>query len=500
MHHRAHGFIPKRDIVTNASEHVNKRYVLNFDLENFFESISFRRVRQMFISYFGFNDKVATTLANICCHPKGFLPQGAATSPVISNIIANGLDKELTRIAKNSKWSKYTRYADDITFSTDKRKFPQEIAQLIDGHIVLSEIILNVIQKHGFTINHKKTRLQNHKENQTVTGITVNEKLNVNRKYIRRIRSILDCIEKNIEDIGNAEKIFESKYPYRQKRQKEKPEMFRILKGMISHVGNVKGKEDPVYLKLANRFNGVAKSGNIIPFNLPITSRIFHENHTFIIDNEEFEIFITEDGTEDLLLDQGTGFILKNIGLVTNAHVVKPFIDTIESKKGRFVNEFYISFFKAIEHHVKYSAKIIYHNTDMDIAVLEINNMNVFRHGYKYNKRIERGQKIELVGFPTYRLGQEISIKEGVVEGIRVHKSRDGLKDYTRYEISPTIHGGNSGGPVVNDSNEVIAVAVKGLSDNGRSPNEVIPISDVIQLVEESKKAEEKVENAIDQT
>ncbi|MFV5316279.1 reverse transcriptase domain-containing protein [Priestia megaterium] len=500
VHHRAHGFTRKRDIVTNASEHLDKRYVLNFDLENFFESITFRKVRKMFISYFGFNDKVATTLASICCHPTGFLPQGAATSPIISNIIANGLDKELTRIAKNSKWSKYTRYADDITFSSNNKKFPQEIAQLIDGHIVLSETILNIIQKHGFKINHKKTRLQNHKENQTVTGITVNEKLNVNRKYIRRIRSILDCIEKNIEDIENAVNIFESKYPYRQKWQKGKPDMFHILKGMISHVGNVKGKEDPVYLKLANRFNGVAESSTSTPFKLPITNRAFHENYTFIIDGDDFEIYITPNGTEELLPEQGTGFILKGIGLVTNAHVVDEFIKVIESKEGRFVNEFYISFFKSTDYHVKHSAKIIYQNTDMDIAVLEIKDMDVFKNGYEYNKFIERGQKIELVGFPNYRKGQEIGIKEGVVEGVRMHKSKDGSKDYRRYEISPTIHGGNSGGPVVNEDNEVIAVAVKGLSDRGISPNEVIPISDVIQLVEESKKAEEKVENSVEQT
>ncbi|MGG5736697.1 reverse transcriptase domain-containing protein [Bacillus cereus group sp. IBL03679] len=344
VHHRAHGFAKKRSIVTNACEHLDKRYVLNFDLENFFESIKFRKVRQMFISYFGLNDKVATTLANICCHPKGFLPQGAATSPIVSNIMANGLDKEMTRIAKNTKWCKYTRYADDITFSTNNKKFPQEIAYVVDGNIKLSETILNIVEKHGFKINHEKTRLQNHKQNQTVTGITVNKILNVNRTYIRRIRSILSCIEKNKNDIVRAEKIFESKYPYRQRRENGIPDMFHILKGMIAHVGNVKGKKDPLYLKLATRFNGVVELSDLPPFRLPITKKGFQENHTYVIDNPDFEMYFTEDGYEEVMYGQGTGFLLKDIGLVTNAHVIEDVIKTVEKNKVSFKKNFIFRF------------------------------------------------------------------------------------------------------------------------------------------------------------
>ncbi|MGW5980178.1 reverse transcriptase domain-containing protein [Bacillus mycoides] len=498
VHSRVHGFTKKRSIVTNAFEHLDKRYVLNFDLENFFESIEFRRVRKMFISYFGFNDKVAATLANICCHPNGFLPQGAATSPIVSNIIANGLDRELTRVAKNTKWCKYTRYADDITFSTNNKKFPHEIAHIVDGNIVLGETIINIVEKHGFKINHEKTRLQNHKQNQTVTGITVNKISNVNRTYIRKIRSILNCIEKNKDEVARAEKIFESKYQYRQSRKGDKPDMFRILKGMISHVGNVKGKKDPVYLKLANRFNEVVELGNSTPFKLPMTRRAFHENHTFIIDNEDFEMYLNKDGTGDVLSEQGTGFILKGIGLITNAHVLEDFIKVLETEEGRFVNEFYISFFRSVSSHVKHKAKILYYNTDMDIAVLSVKDMDIFKIGYEYNEFIERDQKIELVGFPNYRDGQEIKIKEGTVEGIRIQRSKDGSKRYERYEISATIHGGNSGGPIVNENNEVIAVAVKGATMAGVSPNEVIPISDVIKLINQNKQPEEKSEASIE--
>jgi len=501
VHQRAHGFVKRRSIVTNASEHLNKRHVLNFDLENFFESIKFRRVRYMFISYFGFNDKVATTLANICCHPKGFLPQGAATSPIVSNIIANGLDKDLMRIAKNANWCKYTRYADDITFSSNSMKFPKEIAQMVEGNVVLSETILNTIEKHGFKINDSKTRLQNHKENQTVTGITVNKILNVNRKYIRRIRSILDCIEKNIDNIERAEEIFESKYPYRQKRVNNNPDMFHILKGMISHVGNVKGKKDPIYLKLANRFNNLIELelSDLTPLKLPMTRKVFHENHTYVIEADDFAIYLTENAFKEVGYGQGTGFLLKNVGLVTNAHVIKDVIKVINGNKGNFNKEYYISFFRAVDYYNKYWAKVLCYDEDMDIAVLSVNDIDISKTGYEYSELIERGQRIELIGFPTYRKGQEIKIEDGIVRGIRINESKDRSRTYRRHEISATIYGGNSGGPIVDENNKVLAVAVKGATMDGVSPNEVIPISDVIKLIKESQQAEETSEASVEQ-
>ncbi|MCU7708400.1 reverse transcriptase domain-containing protein [Priestia sp. JV24] len=501
VHQRAHGFAKRRSIVTNASEHLNKRYVLNFDLENFFESIEFPRVRNMFISYFGLNEKVATTFANICCHPKGFLPQGAATSPIVSNIITNGLDKDLMRIAKNANWCKYTRYVDDITLSSNSMKFPKEIAQVLDGHVVLSETILNTVEKHGFKINDAKTRLQSNKENQTVTGITVNQILNVNRKYIRRIRSILDCIEKNIDAVERAEEIFKSKYPYRQKRENKNPDMFQILKGMISHVGNVKGKKDPVYLKLANRFNNLIELelSDLKPLKLPMTRKAFHENHTYVVDAERNAIYFTDDGFNEVGYGQGTGFLLKNIGLVTNAHVISDVIDVIKENKGDFAQEYYVSFFRGADYHTKHWAKVLYHDIEKDIAILSPKDIDISKVGYELNESITQGQKVELVGFPDYREGQEIRVQDGIIQGIRMHENEDRTRKYRRHEITTTIYGGNSGGPVVNENNEVIAVAVKGATLRGVSPNEVIPISDVIKLLREQEQVEEVSEASVEQ-
>lgn len=486
VHYRAHGFAKNRSIVTNASEHVNKKYVLNFDLENFFESIEFPRVRFMFKSYFGFNEKVSTTLANICCHPKGFLPQGAATSPILSNIIANGLDKDLTKISKNHKLSKYTRYADDITFSFNSKEFPKDIAETIDGKVILSDTIINIINKHGFKINNSKTRLKNHKENQTVTGITVNTKLNINRKYIKRIRSILHCIEKNIEDIEVAKEIFESKYPFRQSLNRVKPEMFSVLKGMISYVGSVKGKKDPIYIKFATRFNDLLdlNLSDLKPLKIPLTKNSFHEENTFVIDSDRSAWYYAKDGsTDEILYGQGTGFFLKNIGLITNAHVIEDVINVI-SNGDNFVSEYCVEFFKGNNETEIYYAKLVYYDVEKDIAVLMPKNIDIENLGYDYSENIYRNQKIELIGFPDYKKGQEIRVQDGFVQGVRIHENRQRNQKYKRFEISATIYGGNSGGPIVNEKNEVIAVAVKGATLSGVSPNEVIPISDVVKLVD----------------
>lgn len=480
-HKKSHGFVKTRSIVSNASEHINKKFILNFDLENFFESIQFRRVRYMFIAYFKFNDNVASTLANICCHPKSFLPQGAATSPIISNILAKSLDKELTRVAQHTKWSQYTRYADDITFSTNKKHFPKEIAYVDnEGNVVLNENIVKIVEKYGFKINPEKTRLQNHRQRQSVTGIVVNEKLNINRTYIRRIRSILNCIEKNLDNIVAAEKLFQSKYPFRQKKDGDPPCMFLVLRGMISHVGHVKGKQDKVFLKLSNRYNNIAQIFDKKIIKLPQTKKDFQGANTFIIDSDDFEYCINKDDSlGEFLCEQGTGFYLRGIGLITNAHVIKEAIDIVENKL-RFVKEFYITFYKYNETETIKRAKILCYDIVKDIAILEVENVKDFSKGYMFNESIEEGQRIELIGFPNYRKGQDIRTYSGFVQGIRMHEAK-----YKRYEISTLVYGGNSGGPIVNDNNEVIGVAVKGLTDNGVSPNEMIPISEVIELARE---------------
>ena len=125
----AHGFKRNRSIITNAKQHRNRRHVFNVDLEDFFPSINFGRVRGYFIrdSSFALDKDVATVIAQIACHENA-LPQGSPCSPVISNLIAHVLDMHLVNLASMVGCT-YSRYADDLTFSTNKESFPPEIAE-----------------------------------------------------------------------------------------------------------------------------------------------------------------------------------------------------------------------------------------------------------------------------------------------------------------------------------------------------------------------------------
>lgn len=119
----SHGFRKKHSIITNAKNHKNKRYVFNVDLQDFFPSINFGRVRGFFIKnhHFSLEPKVATVIAQIACH-NNELPQGSPCSPIISNLIGHLLDVRMANLAKKAKCT-YSRYADDLTFSTNKKIF-----------------------------------------------------------------------------------------------------------------------------------------------------------------------------------------------------------------------------------------------------------------------------------------------------------------------------------------------------------------------------------------
>ncbi len=188
----SHGFRKKFTIMTNASRHKNKRHVFNTDLNDFFPSINFGRVRGFFISndYFKLNPQVATIFAQIACH-NNELPQGSPCSPVISNLIGHLLDIRMSLLASKAKCV-YSRYADDLTFSTNYKDFSDLIAKKdgSDNVWIAGKALNKEIIKVGFTINDKKTSLQHKTRRQIVTGLVVNEKVNIKREYYKRARSM----------------------------------------------------------------------------------------------------------------------------------------------------------------------------------------------------------------------------------------------------------------------------------------------------------------------
>lgn len=191
------GFRHDRSIGENASRHKRRRWVLNLDLEDFFPSFNFGRVRGFFLKdkAFALHPEVATTIAQIACDGSA-LPQGSPCSPVISELIAQILDMRLIRLAKKYGVT-YTRYADDITFSTSQKEFPAGLATVdtTDPAVWhLSEELVQKIATSGFVINSAKTRMQFRGSRQMVTGLVVNEKVNIRSDYYRRARAMCDML------------------------------------------------------------------------------------------------------------------------------------------------------------------------------------------------------------------------------------------------------------------------------------------------------------------
>jgi RNA-directed DNA polymerase len=190
----SHGFTRKRSIITNARRHRNRRYVFNLDLEDFFPSIHFGRIRGFFIKdrNFALHKDVATVIAQIACRDKT-LPQGSPCSPVISNLIAHVLDMHLVSLASKVGCT-YSRYADDLTFSTNKSVFPPEIAVPSDADPnlwVLGDELKRLITHSDFFVNNRKTHMQYRTSRQNVTGLVVNRRINVRQEYRHDVRAMV---------------------------------------------------------------------------------------------------------------------------------------------------------------------------------------------------------------------------------------------------------------------------------------------------------------------
>lgn len=176
------GFVDGCSVATNATAHVGRAYVLNIDLKDFFPSIKRRMVISSLRSLHA-DDDVARMIARLCTLSpedggEDNLPQGAPTSPILSNIVCVALDCRLSGLAQRYGLT-YTRYADDITFCSDHNVYREEGT--------FWKTLQSIISESGFTINSKKTRVLRPWQRQEVTGVTVNNKCNISRKYIKNL-------------------------------------------------------------------------------------------------------------------------------------------------------------------------------------------------------------------------------------------------------------------------------------------------------------------------
>ncbi|WP_229415887.1 reverse transcriptase family protein [Pseudoduganella armeniaca] len=204
VHPAAHGFLKGRSIVSNAAPHVAQAVVINVDLKDFFPSIDMRRVAGVF-GQLGYSKQVATTLALLCTEAateqvsvdgetffvaRGarVLPQGAPTSPALTNILCRRLDARLQGAAAKLGFS-YTRYADDLTFSGP------EATRKLAGKLLWR--VRQIVADEGFTPHPHKQHVMRASQRQSVTGIVVNEKPTIERDTLRRFRATLFQVEKD---------------------------------------------------------------------------------------------------------------------------------------------------------------------------------------------------------------------------------------------------------------------------------------------------------------
>lgn len=186
----SHAFEKGKSIITNAKIHRNKRVVVNVDLKDFFDSIHIGRVCGFFEKnkHFNLPHEPAVTIAQLACY-QGKLPQGAPTSPIITNLICQVMDMHLLSLAKRYRLD-YTRYADDITFSTNDKAFLER------WDLFFSELEKKV-KKAGFSINEKKTRITYRDSKQVVTGLVVNKKISVDHAFYRKVRAMAHSLYTN---------------------------------------------------------------------------------------------------------------------------------------------------------------------------------------------------------------------------------------------------------------------------------------------------------------
>lgn len=226
-------------IAANADMHVSKMKIMTLDIKDYFHSFTAKDVWDLFRSDpFDFPEALANILTMLTTW-YDILPTGAPTSPVLSNFLTKDLDYKLSVFTASQK-GVYSRYADDLTFS-----FDNYISDSFISHIK------DIIIEEGFVINDRKFRILSSGERQTVTGLVVNEKVNISRRYIRQLRAVLFDWKINGIECTLRRYFGSDKNP----NDAIKAKFRNSVRGRIQFVGNIRGKNDRIYQRLENQFS-----------------------------------------------------------------------------------------------------------------------------------------------------------------------------------------------------------------------------------------------------
>lgn len=416
-----HGFVPDRSIKSNAAAHLDRRFVVNLDLKEFFPSITEPRVKGV-LRALSVNHRVAEIVARLCCY-NGHLPQGAPTSPVLSNMICYRLDTMLLQIAKAAR-AIYTRYADDITFSTFQAPaglFEDTIPP--PGYFGPESLAANLVQtvaNNGFSINPDKAHYADRYARRVVTGLKINQLINVDRRYVRNLRAALYSVE--TLGVGDAQAKFQAEY------EGGGRSLAAHLAGKILWLRFIKGVSDPVVRGLILRFNRAFPG---TPLKTEPTMLEMRSRAVWLVEHDE------DAGT------QGTCFFLKDVGLVTAAHCVEN-INTAE-------------IYHPSKPSNRFKVKVLKRHGHRDLALLELalpttEYFELARAG----DAVAEGAATVALGYPGYGPGDKLNVRSGTVSSLPM---KSGVQ---LVEVTQKIAQGMSGGPLVDAHQKVIGVNHKG--------------------------------------
>ncbi len=470
-----HGYRWKHSIRTNAARHVQRRWILNVDLEDFFPSIHLGRVRGAFMARpFELPQYAATALAQVCTMANGVLPQGAPTSPFVSNIICARLDGQLMAIAKKLGLT-YTRYCDDITLSCNRDQFPPSIASATGGwigsNVVVGDTLGSVISQNGFRINTGKTRLQFRGQHQEVTGLVVNKFVNVPWAYVREVRGLLHAWRRFGKTLAAMSFCERDQHPF---SGTENAEMHfgAVLRGRIEYIGFIRGRTDPVYCTLRNTLHEceptlirAAPTPGQYPGGTPWVSSDRWSN---LLGKRRTAIALLEVTSTTRSTRLGSAFAIDGGTIVTAAHNLDGCVHLVRGTGNR---EIKAARFHSMGRHV------------IDGALVPID------HGLtsiQTDRRIpEAGEPIAVLGYASIPdRHPDLGIYSGTVESVR-NNYRQTLQ---LLQISVASAGGLSGGPVIDSRGRVIGIVIESAYEEtmervpGREYCTVLPIHYILDI------------------
>ncbi len=448
-----HGFAVGRSILTNADRHVRKRAMLNIDLQDFFPTIHFGRVRGVFAGApYSLPSNVAQILAQVCTYKK-MLPQGAPTSPIVSNMVCTSLDSGLRRLAEEHGCT-YTRYADDITFSTTRKRMPALIGSVsVDEGgkriVQVGTAVKQVIEGNSFTINDRKVRLRVLGQRFEVTGLVVHRGVNVPREFVRNVRGLLHAWERYGE--AATEAMLRARHERKHRRPGSPAVRLRdVASGKIEYIRMVRGASDLMYTKLWNRFARLAGP----PFQARVALAQTPEQI-----NSALWLLESED------CETGTAFALEGYGLVTCAHCVDKG-PVIAYQPGLIVTG--------------HAVVVTHLDAHRDLARLRLDEVPATALRCGDDGAVKTGDATIAAGYGNYAKGGSSRLTKGYVTGNGV---RSGV---------PVIYSdhrafaGNSGGPVLTASGLAV-VGVLQRAATVEAPDQettILPIS-LLDLIPE---------------